>query len=152
MRSYIGYDRLDTMAQTILLNTIYQKMWIYHNLFLPVMRTMEKVIVPSPGGGYKVKRVYDQAQTPLQRLEKAGVVNPQRLKLLKGLREQTNPLKLREEIYKLIEELYSLPNATPGVSEDVYETLDLPIDLPARLLGSVTLSFEPQPHQGNIII
>jgi len=152
VRSYIGYDRLDTVAQTILLNTIYQKMWIYHNLFLPVMRTVEKVVVPSPSGGYKVKRVYDQAQTPLQRLEKSGVVNPQRLELLKRLRDQTNPLRLREEIYELIEELYSLPNATPGVSEDVYETLGLPIDLPAGLLGSVTLSFEPQPHQGNIII
>jgi len=95
VRAYIGYDRLDTVAQTILLNTIYQKMWIYHNLFLPVMR---------------------------------------------------------EEIYELIEELYSLPNAMPGVSEDVYETLGLPIDLPAGLLGSVTLSFEPQPLQSNFII
>ena len=102
VRSYIGYDRLDTVAQTILLNTIYQKMWIYHNLFLPVMRTVEKVVVPSPSGGYKVKRVYDQAQTPLQRLEKSGVVNPQRLELLKRLRDQTNPLRLREEIYELI--------------------------------------------------
>ncbi|RLC78116.1 MAG: hypothetical protein DRI61_10380 [Chloroflexi bacterium] len=48
----------------------------------------------------------------------------------------------KEEIYELIEELYSLPNAMPGVSEDVHETLGLPIDLPAGLLGLVTLSFD----------
>jgi hypothetical protein len=31
-------------------------------------------------------------------------------------RELLNPLKLREEIYQLVEELFSLPNALPGVT------------------------------------
>ena len=42
---------------------------------------------------------------------------------LLALRESTNPLKLREEIYQLVEELFSLPNALPGVTEDVFKTL-----------------------------
>jgi len=31
-------------------------------------------------------------------------------------KRETNPLKLREEIYQLVEELFSLPNALPGVT------------------------------------
>ena len=42
---------------------------------------------------------------------------------LLALREKTNPLELREEIYQLLEELFSLPNAVPGVTEDVFQTL-----------------------------
>lgn len=42
---------------------------------------------------------------------------------LLGLRENINPLQLREEIYQLLEELFSLPNAVPGVTEDVFQTL-----------------------------
>ena len=30
VRTYIGYDRLDTVEQTILLNPIYEKLWVYH--------------------------------------------------------------------------------------------------------------------------
>jgi len=40
-----------------------------------------------------------------------------------ALREKTNPFELREEIYQLVEELFSLPNAVPGVTEDVFQTL-----------------------------
>ena len=38
------------------------------------------------------------------------------------LREQTNPHQLRQEIYELINYI-SLPNAIPGQTEDVYQTL-----------------------------
>jgi hypothetical protein len=38
-------------------------------------------------------------------------------------RELLNPLKLREEIYQLVEGLFSLPNALSGVTEDVFQTL-----------------------------
>ena len=130
------------MAQTILLNRIYQKLWIYHNFFLPCRKTVEKIVVSSSTGVPRVKRVFDQARTPLDRLEKLEAIEPGRLELLKRLRDQINPLHLREEIYELIEELFSLPRAKPGITENVYETLNLPLELPAELLSSVTLSFE----------
>ncbi|MBC7228565.1 MAG: hypothetical protein H5T61_15250 [Thermoflexales bacterium] len=49
--------------------------------------------------------------------------------------------QLREEIYTLIEHLFSLPGATPGVTENVFETLNLPPILPEAVLAPVTLSF-----------
>ncbi len=152
VRAYIGYDRLDTVAQTILLNKIYQKLWIYHNFFLPVRKTKEKIIIPSQGAKSKVKRVYDRARPPLERLEESEVVEAERLERLKRLRDSINPLRLREEIYSLIEELFSLPGTRPGVTENVYETLNLPLSLPEKLLQPVTLSFDNQRPTGNIII
>jgi len=38
---------------------------------------------------------------------------------------ETNPLQLREEIYALIDHLFSLSNAVPGVTENVYELVGL---------------------------
>ncbi len=142
VRAYIGYDRLDTVEQTNLLNLIYEKLWVYHNLFQPVRRTREKILLPSDGQTPRVKRVYDQARTPLERLETSGVVEPQRLEALRRLRDETNPLHLREEIYDLIDQLFSLPGATPGVTEDVHKTLNLPFHLPEEVISPVTLSFD----------
>ena len=135
IRSYIGNDRLDTVAQTILLNRIYQKLWLYHNFFLPCRKTVKKEVVASSKGTLKVRRKFDQAVTPLERLERLNAIEPEKLELLKRLRAETNPLDLREEIYKLINELYALPMAKPGGSEDILRTLNLPIELLDELLS-----------------
>jgi hypothetical protein len=42
------------------------------------------------------------------------------------LYERTNPLRLREEIYDLVDQIFALPNAVPGVAENVYQLVDLP--------------------------
>jgi hypothetical protein len=66
------------------------------------------------------------------------VLSEEKKRELLALRERTNPLKLREEIYQLVEELFSLPNALPGVTEDVFQTLQC-LQPHYRL---VTLSFD----------
>lgn len=142
IRSWIGYQRLDTVEQTKLLNRIHDRLWAYHNLFLPVLRVEAKVQVVIAEGKTRVKRVYDKARTPLERLEESGAVSPQRLESLKRFRDAINPLRLREEIYDLIEQLLELPGARPGVTENVFLTLNLPSDLPEELLVPVTLSFD----------
>ncbi len=72
VRSWIGDDRLDTRAQTILLNRIYERLWIYAHLFLPVMRIREKVQISIGEGKFRTRRVYDPARPPLERLEEYG--------------------------------------------------------------------------------
>jgi len=151
VRAYIGYDRLDTVAQTILLNEIYDKQWLYQNFYLPVMRLRQKLVLPSANSISKVRRIYDPAQTPLSRLENTSVVDPERLEKLKNLYWQINPRKLREEIYTLIDKLFALPNAKPGQTEDIHLTLNLPSTLPEEILYPVTLSFDQQDPTGNII-
>ena len=39
------------------------------------------------------------------------------------LRHQINPSHLREEIYDAIDDIFSLPGAAPGVTENVFLTL-----------------------------
>jgi hypothetical protein len=124
VRSLLGYDRLDTVVQTILLNQIYQKVWVYFNFFQPVRKLVAKDVIPAPDRqSNRVKRRFDCARPPLDRLCETGVLSEEKKRELLALRERTNPLKLREEIYQLVEELFSLPNALPGVTEDVFQTL-----------------------------
>jgi len=33
VRAYVGYDRLDTVAQRDALNLLYEQLWVYYNLF-----------------------------------------------------------------------------------------------------------------------
>ena len=59
VRTYVGTVRLDTEAQIAALNTLYDQMWVYYNLFQPVLHLTEKVLV-----GRRVRRRWDLAQTP----------------------------------------------------------------------------------------
>ena len=102
IRAYLGYDRLDSVAQTKAVNMLYDKLWIYYNLFQPVMRTVEKTVVSAPGQPVKLKRRYDQARTPFQRLCSTDALSTDHRRKLESLREHTNPRRLREEIFDLI--------------------------------------------------
>lgn len=127
VRYYLGHERLDTVAHTLLLNRIYEKLWIYHNLFQPVLRMKEKRVATDAQPSGRVTRRFDAARTPFERLCATTAIFPQRRAELQRLREQMNPRRLREEIYQLLDELFSLPGATPGVTENVLDTLSIPI-------------------------
>ena len=127
VRAYLGNERLDTVAQTQLLNDLYEKMGCYYNLFQPVMRLAEKIVIPAsnaqPG---RVRRRYDQPRTPFERLCETDAISDQKREQLTALRERINPRTLRQEIYALRAELFSLPNAAPEVTENVHQTLHYP--------------------------
>jgi hypothetical protein len=123
VRAYLGYDRLDTVAQTLAVNDLYDKMWLYYNFFQPVMRLAEKTTVRVEGQSSQVKRRYDAASTPFDRLCRTEALPRDWRKELEALRESTNPRQLRGEIYDLINYVVSLSCATPGVTQDVHQTL-----------------------------
>jgi hypothetical protein len=127
VRAYLGDVRLDTVAQTWALNYLYDPMWIYHNVFQPVMRLKEKRAVPDDhGGSGRVQRIYDQARTPLERVCATGGLDPQVREQLEALRAATNPRRLREDIYDRLDYIFALPCAVPGRQENVYLTLRHP--------------------------
>lgn len=123
VRAYLGFDRLDTVEQTNLLNQLYDRMWIYYNLFQPVMRLEGKVITPLPNGRSRVQRRYDTARTPFDRLCATGRLAAATRTSLETLRRDTNPRQLKQEIGCLLTNLMNLPNARGGRTEDVYQTL-----------------------------
>lgn len=122
VRAYLGYQRLDTAAQANLLNQLYDQLWLYHNFFQPVMRLKEKIPTDDP---LRPKRIYDQAQTPLERLCAKDVLSADQIHQLQALRAASNPRQLRRSIEDLITQLFALPPAQEGVTEDVRQTIGL---------------------------
>lgn len=122
VRVYLGQGRLDTVRQTNLLNQLYDRLWLYNNFFQPVLRLAEKE-VRRADDQLIIKRRFDRPQTPFERLCAAGVLSPERQQALERLRQQTNPRALRQEFYDLIDQIFSLPNARPGKTESVRQTL-----------------------------
>ena len=98
-------------------------MWLYYNFFQPVMRLTEKTSMHAAGQPARVKRRYDDACTPFARLCVTKAIPQEWQEELEALRDSTNPRQLRREIYDLIDHIATLPGATPGVTEDVRQTL-----------------------------
>lgn len=119
IRAWIGHDRLDTAAQTIALNHIYDLIWRYHNFCQPVMRLIKKERDPETG---RIRRFHDTPRTPYDRLKATGVV-PDLEDRFESIRCQTNPRALRQETLKAIIALFRLPMARDGVTEDIFQTL-----------------------------
>jgi hypothetical protein len=145
VRAYLGPARFDTAQQTNAINRLYEKMWLYYNFFQPVMRLVEKTVDPSPPGERqpsRIRRRFDRARTPLDRLCETEAISAQQKAQLRALHDQTNPRQLHREIYQLLDEISLLPGATPGQTEDVYETLFAPVEIQEGEGIPVTLSFE----------
>ncbi|HYU74823.1 MAG TPA: integrase [Ktedonobacteraceae bacterium] len=109
VRQSFGHLRFDRPEQIEAMNALYEQMWLYYNLFQPVMHLMEKTAV-----GDKVRRKWDQARTPYARLKATGKLSVEQEQRLQTLYEQTNPHLLREEIYQGLAQLWSqsMPSAT----------------------------------------
>jgi hypothetical protein len=142
VRAYLGTDRLDSVAQTQALNQLYDDMWRYYNFFQPVMRLTEKTLQTNDDGTTRFKRRFDDAQTPLDRLLATSVVEAPRHEALLALRRQTNPRPLRQAIEDRLQHLFTIPGAVPGQTEDVYQTLRVPLTLRKGDDVPVTLSFD----------
>jgi len=143
VRKYLGYDRLDTVAHTLALNELYLKMGVYYNFFQPVMHMVEKTWTPpTEGQSGQIKRKYDQAKTPLDRLVDTGVIQPEHRDHLSDLRARVNPRQLRRDIRTSINDLFTLPLAEPGQSQNIFNTLAVYPILQIEGQDSVTLSFD----------
>jgi len=107
VRAYLGNERLDTVKQTLTLNRLYDLMWLYYNFYQPVMRLEEKIALGSldNSNNPRVRRKFDDAQTPYDRLCATNTLIPERKQQLDTLRLQTNPRQLRQTIYQNIDYL-----------------------------------------------
>jgi hypothetical protein len=123
VRGYLGHDRLDSVTQTVAVNRLYNMMWLYYNFFQPVMRLTEKTWPQKDGEASPVKRRYDQARTPFDRLCATNAISQEQKEQLQAFRDQVNPRRLCREIHDLLDYIFSLPGAVPGTTESVRRTL-----------------------------
>lgn len=112
VRAYLGHARLDTAAQAAALDALYDQMWTYYNLFQPVLHLVAKT-----AAGTRLRRTWDEAQTPFARLCATGALPAARRSELEALHARTNPRALRREIYAATARLLAPPPA-PNVAAE----------------------------------
>lgn len=101
VRAYLGYVRLDLPGDAVAVNALYDQMWLYYNFFQPVLRLREKQVA-----GERVRRQWDEARTPWERVLAAGAVSsPERYAELEALRAGTNPRALRRRMHAELDAL-----------------------------------------------
>ncbi len=113
VRAFFGAARFDTPAQCAALDALYDQLWVYYNLFQPVLHLVAKHVEAG-----RVRRQWDRAQTPYARLAATpALLAPLRVEL-DALYRRTNPRALRRAIYAGIHALLlggPVPTAAPQV-------------------------------------
>ena len=112
VRAYLGYGRLEGTAQMVALNQIYEQLWLYYNLFQPVLHLAEKVVADG-----KLRRKWDTPATPYQRLMASGVLADDWRATLDARHACTNPRQLRRAIYDDLARLWR-PSNTAALAAD----------------------------------
>lgn len=93
VRRVLGWDRYDTQKELDAMNTLYRgELRVMMNLFQPCVKLLRKERV-----GSKVRRYYDEAKTPIDRLLDTRPMTPALSKLLRQ-RDTTDPFTLSKRI------------------------------------------------------
>ncbi len=100
VRRAVGYGRFDTEEQLQLLNELYSQLRLYSNFFLPTMKLQAKERI-----GSRVKKRYDKAQTPYQRVLAAPQASKSDQERLKAKYATLNPAALKRKIDRLQQRL-----------------------------------------------
>jgi hypothetical protein len=90
VRKLLGWERYDSEAAVEAINDLYRhELRLWMNLYLPSVKLVKKVRV-----GSKVRRIYDAAQTPLERVLACAQAEPEQVAELKKLRQSLDPFQL----------------------------------------------------------
>jgi hypothetical protein len=103
VRRIIGYDRFETEADYLLLQSIYTDLRLYTNFFQPVL----KLIAREPVDKKVIKR-YDTAATPFQRVLASKAIPFETKARLTNLYVHLNPVQLRTTIDQNVAKLWKI--------------------------------------------
>jgi len=103
VRRLVGCDRYNSRAALEALNRVYNLTRLYVNFFQPVMKLLYKT-----RHGAKVYKVYDTAQTPYQRLLKAGILTEAKRQELASIYHGLSPVTLLKQINENLEHLWAM--------------------------------------------
>ena len=106
VRQLVGYGRLGEPAQAEWLNDLYAKEWgWFRNFFCPAMKHLRTEVE-----GSRKKRIYDEPQTPFERLKASPGVDPKQIERLEKLKATLNPFRLKESIEKKLRRVLRAPS------------------------------------------
>lgn len=103
VRRTVGYVRYDTEEELTLLNELYSHLRLMTNFFSPQMKLQEKT-----RDGARVRKRYDEAKTPYQRLLQAAVLPGKEEERLAALYLSLNPVELQRKIGRIQRRLRTL--------------------------------------------
>jgi hypothetical protein len=104
VRKLLGWDRYDTEEARAAVDDLYRhELREFMNLFLPSVKLLKKARV-----GSRLKRIYDEPKTPLDRLAAHPEADPVKVAALKRLRETLDPFELAARIDQKLERIFRL--------------------------------------------
>ena len=107
VRRAVGYQRCDTDTQLQLLNQLYEPLDLYTNFFQPSMKLQSK-----ERHGARVKKKYDTARTPYQRLLNSSFIKEETKRQLRARYHSLNPAQLKRQIEGLQRKLLATAVST----------------------------------------
>jgi len=127
VRQVVGYDRFVGELAYRQLTELYRALRVYVNCFQPSMKLQTK-----QREGSKVRRTYDQAQTPMQRLLASGAVPQPKQLELRRVTQALDPLRLLHQLEHLQKALWR--HAITSSSENQESTS--PLQFSVQLVSS----------------
>jgi hypothetical protein len=104
VRRLLGYVRYDSEAARAAMNDLYgQELHLFQNLFLPSVKLARKERI-----GSRLRRQYEAAQTPFQRVVASPAADPERVAELRRLRQTLDPFELSRTIQTKLEGIFQL--------------------------------------------
>jgi hypothetical protein len=103
VRRYLGYARYEGDLTRLEINDLYKDVRLYVNFFQPVMKLVAKTRVDG-----KVRKVYDTAQTPYQRVLASPDVTQENKDTLQALYPTLNPVVLYGKIQKQLDHIWTV--------------------------------------------
>ena len=137
VRKLIGWDRYDSEEAISSMNDLYEEeLRILNNFFLPSVKLSNKIRV-----GSRIKRIYEEAKTPLDRLIKSNLGDIVRLNKYNQLRKVLNPFEISKIIDKKLEIIWSLASKTRIDSYIKRSSSNEPISHDGNAFGPLTRPF-----------
>lgn len=103
IRRLVGYDHLEGEEATAALNAVYDLLRLWNNFFQPSVKLIEK-----ERHGVKVRKKYDQAKTPCQRVLESSHVAEADKEALRQVYLTLNPVALRRQLDERLEVVWKL--------------------------------------------
>lgn len=113
VRKFMGWDRYDSYDALEAMNDLYEnELCLFMNLYQPSVKLQKVLRI-----GSRKKRVYDDPQTPLDRLLSSKQADKERLAELVTLRDSLDPFSLSERLNEKLEHIWSLAHYRPKTSD-----------------------------------
>jgi hypothetical protein len=132
VRQVVGRDRYKGEHAARQLKELYRALRLYVNCFQPSMKLVEKY-----AEGRKMRRVYDAAKTPLQRLLLSGGLPPDRQQELNTVAKALDPVRLFQQLERLQQAVFRCGASCSSPQQKTAATTLLRFELETCTNGSL---------------